>query len=328
MPKKPNDFKLPETPDAKQPSIKIGMSSSPKKVPLPPLARRVAKVDWTEIMKKRHASMEHIQRDPDSSFYNDKAFESPEKPIHQRFYSQMSTEEIRSELPSPEKPHHSSKVKRNRKANRSIDLTETTRSISKLAFSVSLLDRIDEEERKMMQEGNKAETLDRLRHEQQVWGEYYIELDSLCNSQERAVASKRVAHNYQRLLSRALSLHDQHFTYCTDHIEKMMATMRILKREVVLALKLKEALVVKSLDREKIRKEIEEMFDNGDDFNYENFTLSARKLLDRGESQLTYHLLEAYTELAKDRHFPNTETINVTLGPLSRWEHEMRNKFM
>jgi hypothetical protein len=327
MSKNPKEFKFAETPEpSKLSALKPTPSPSPHQT-LPPLARRQAKVDWTDVMKRRQASVDIGEADDTSSFFYEKAFESPHRASHQRFYSKRSTEATRSELPSTETPMPIHKHRFKRRANQSLDFGDSSFS-PRLVFSGSLLDHIDEAEHRLHNDADKAETIEKLRTEQQVWTEIYAELDSVVNSQERAVAARRVAHNTQKLLSRAIGLHEQHFTYCTKHIEEMQRTMRILKREVMLALKLKEALVMKSSDKERLRKEIEEMYDHSEDFNYEAFTSSARKLLDRGESQLTFFLLDAYNELAKDRSLPDTEIPQLTLGSLSRWEQELRMKFM
>lgn len=326
MPKKPNGQKHSDSPELRHPTLRTS-HSSPKKMPLPPLARRSNKVNWMEIMRKRQPSIDKIESDS-TNFYYDKAFDSPDKANYQRFYSQISGEDTRSGAPSPEKLKSRSNTKLLGKMNKSFDIADSSRSNSRLAFSVSLLDRIDEEERKLMSDGDQGETLDKLKKEQKIWTDLYNDLDNLSNPLERAVAARRVAHNSQKLLDRVLSLHDQHYKHCTKHINALNETIGTLKREVLMALKLKEALVVKSLDQERIQKEIEDMFENGDEFNYENFTISARRLLDREESQLTYHLIEAYTELAKDRQFPSTEIPELKLGSLPKWEQEMRMKFL
>jgi hypothetical protein len=325
MAKKLNEMRHTESPDVHNQSsgrITPSMLSSPTKV-LPPLARRSGKVDWTEIMKRRQVSAEQaVGSSP--SFYYERAFESPEQANHLRFYSKTSAEETGSTGPSPDLHRHKHKAKR--RANKSYDSIGPDASVQRLAFSVSLIGRIDDEERRLVSEG--AETVDRIKSEQQVWDGLYAELDTVACSQERAVAARRLARNSQKLVSRAVGLYETHTDYCTKYIRAMKDQIMTLKREVLLALQLKEALVLKSLDQERIRLEIEEMYADGEDFNFENFTNSARRLLDRGESQLTYYLMEAYKELAKDRELPNVESPNIKLGSLPRWEQEMRGKFM
>lgn len=328
MSKKLNELKTVESPEYKKPKSKrTTTSSSPIKVPLPPLAKRQAKVDWTEVMKLRQTHNERLDSDS-STFYYEKAFESPERATHTRFYSKNSTEFTKTSLASPTSLSRKNRAKMNESANLTMNATISNPSPMKLAFDLSLIDRIDDYERTLFEDAGKSESTDKIKRELQGWTEFYSDLDLVSNSQERAVAARRIAHNSQKMISRLLSLHDQHTKRCTSYIESMKETILGLKREVVLALRLKEALVVNSMDKERIEREIEDMYENGDDFNYANFTTSARRLLDKGESQLTYYLMEAYKELCKDRQFPSVENPDINVSSMARWESEMKLKFM
>jgi hypothetical protein len=323
MPKKPKEFRLSDTFDLpKQATLKTPTSAQKM---LPPLSRRQAKVDWTEVMKMRHQSVDLAGGDT-GSFYYDQAFDSFETTNHQRFYSKNLTEEV---VRTPDNVTKASQMRRLRERfNHSVDISQhTPPGQNKLGCGLSLIKRVDEEERKASEDAASAETLDKIHREKEVWDECYAELDTVTSTQERAVAARRIAHNSQKLLGRVLSVYEQHSTHCSKNTEAMKSTIKTLQREVILALKLKEALVVKSLDKERLRMEIEAMYDNGDDFNYESFTSSARKLLDRGESQLTYFLLEAYNELCRERIIPEMEDDEVVLESFAKWEHEMMLKF-
>jgi hypothetical protein len=327
MRRKPNEFKFVESPSqTKHSSYRTSTACSPSKVPLPPLARRQAKVDWTEVMSKRQ--MQTDQEITETiSFYYDKAFESPEHTSNQRFFSKNSTEETQATMPSPSSIPRRNKAKLSESAEFTLQISESHRSNTKLAFSFSLIDRIDEIERSFIEDADKAETLDKIKKEHKTWVEVYGQLDGVLSSQERAVSARRIAHNSQKLLCRMIDLHEQHTQRCSKYAEDLKEVIVTLKREVMLALKLREALVVNSMDRERMEKEIEEMFGIDDDFNYESFTTSARRLLEKGESQLTHNLIEAYKELAKERQLPRVHDPDISLSSLGRWETEMKLKF-
>jgi hypothetical protein len=282
------------------------LTLSPKKA-LPPLARRQAKVDWTDIMQRRQVSVAAS----DITFYHEKAFDSPHQASNRRFYSRLVAEEI----VVPYRKHKSLE-----RVSQSFE--DQTRS--RLAFGASLISRIDDEERKSMV--GQSENIELIKSAQQVWTSLLTELDNF--PQERTAAARRLALNSQKLVSRAVSLHEQHLSSCSKFIEALKASNEMLKEKADVELKLKEALVVKALDQERLRKEIDHLFENSEDFNYEDFTSSARKLLDRRESQLTHFLIEAYKELTKDRQMPSVVNSDIKLGSLPRWEEEMRRKFV
>jgi hypothetical protein len=261
------------------------------------------------------------------SFYYDKAFESPEHTSNQRFFSKEPAEETRTTMPSPQSVPRRNRARLSGSAEFTLQVSEFHRSNTKLAFSFSLIDRIDELERSFFEDVDKAETLDKIKKEHQTWVECHGDLDGVQSSQERAVSARRIAHNSQKLLSRMIGLHEQHTQRCSKYAEALKETIGTLRREVMLALKLKEALVVNSMDRERMEKEIEEMFGNEDEFNYESFTTSVRRLLEKGESQLTHTLIEAYKELAKERQLPRVMNPDISLSSLGRWETEMKMKF-
>jgi len=278
-------------------------------------------------MKLRQAESD-LNESLNSSFFYEKAFETPERTTQHRFFSKNTTDETRTTLGSPRSLPRKNRTRLSESVELTLNATVANHSRTKLAFDFSLIDNIEDYERNLIEETDRAENIEKIKKEFQTWTDFYADLDLVANSQERAVAARRVAGSSQKLLTRLISLHDQHIKRCTKYTDTMKETILGLKREILLALKLKEAMVVKSMDKERMEKEIEDMFENGDDFNYKNFTSSARKLLDRGESQLTYFLIEAYKELCKDRQLPSVENPDINVNSMARWETEMKMKFM
>lgn len=326
MQKRLNESQLIYTASLTKRSKRYTASNSPSKVPLPPLAKRLAKVDWTEVMKMRQTQSDLNVSETERSFYNERAFETSRNSTQSRFFGKKTTEDTAISLASPASLPRRNKVKLNETLEKTLNATMSNYSQLRLPFDSSLIDRVDEYERTLLDDVNKAETADKIQKELQTWTEFYSELDLIQSSQERAVVARRIAHNSQRLVSRLLDLHNQYAVRCTRQTEAMKETIVALKREVMLALKLKEALTLTSMDRERIDKEIEEMFETGED--YSEFTLKTRKLLDKGESQLTVYLFEVYRELCKERPLPHVIDHDINISSVMRWEAEMKRKFM
>ena len=299
---------------------------------LPPLGIKLAKVDWSDVMKHHSEHSASVDLDPvRASFFCDKAVEEAKTDLSRLYYNESTKEKHHS---SPVQVHRSRKLKAV-SVNTSFDekqmggLSQGVSPVKMGSVNVrlGLTEVVDEMERRVIEVRRTAQGLDCLELELHELTDATASLESRLSpsKSERIEILLRLLSSYKSLLASTLQQYRQDKTAW-----KLHSADRELQRPVAESeTPFRFDPVDQRIRQVEAKRKLDELekFMSADNEAYEKLKNSIFTLMQTTSSGTMDCLNSLYKDMTRTRTMPDNLPLQLPNLRLTEWEGELKSRF-